>query len=102
MTPVKVGVPVEDLGAAQTKIEIEVSGPNGQTLLHWAAADPIDGNPDFVPAADTAPPRKPVEKMSVEELYLRGVEEEKDGQERVAMGTYQSVLERDPVMWPPW
>ena len=97
MTPVKVGVPVADLGAAQTKIEIEVNGPNGQTLLHWAAADPIDGNPDFVPAADiAAPPPKPVEKMSVEELYLRGVEEEKDGRERAAMGTYESVLERDP------
>jgi tetratricopeptide (TPR) repeat protein len=97
MTRVKVGVPVADLGAAQTKIEIEVNGPNGQTLLHWVAADPIDGNPDFVPAADTAPPPpKPVEKMSAEELYLRGVDEEKDGQERVATGTYQSVLERDP------
>jgi tetratricopeptide (TPR) repeat protein len=97
MTPVKVGVPVEDLEAARTKIEIAVSGPDGQALLHWAAADPIDGNPDFVPAADTAaPPRKPVEKMSVEELYLLGVEEEKEGQEQAAMGIYQSVLERDP------
>ena len=57
MTTLKVGVPVADLEAAKSKIEITVTGPNGQVLLHWSAADPIDGNPDFVPAAGvrTAP-----------------------------------------------
>ena len=59
MTTVKVSVPVEDLEAARSKIEITVTGANGQVLLHWSAADPIDGNPDFVPAAGVhpAPPK---------------------------------------------
>jgi len=97
MTAMKVGVPVADLEAAKTKIEIDVSTSNGQTLLHWSAADQIDGNPDFVPAAGiSTPPRKPVEKMSVEELYLYGVEQEKGARERAAEETYQAVLARDP------
>ncbi len=51
MTPLKVVVPLADWEAAKKRIEVSVSGPNGQPLLHWSAADPIDGNPDFVPEA---------------------------------------------------
>ncbi len=97
MTTLKVGVPVADLEAAKSKIEIEVTGPNDQVLLHWSAADPIDGNPDFVPAAGVrTAPHKPAEAMSVEELFLSGVEAEKDGTEQTAEATYLAVLKRDP------
>ncbi len=97
MTAIKVGVPVTDLDAAKAKIEITVSAPNGQTILHWSAADPIDGNPVFVPAAGAPPPpRPPAEKLSVEELYLRGVGQEKGGSVQAAVETYQAVLQRDP------
>ena len=66
-------------------------------LLHWSAADPIDGNPDFVPAAGVrTAPHKPAEAMSVEELFLSGVEAEKDGSEQTAEATYLAVLKRDP------
>jgi tetratricopeptide (TPR) repeat protein len=97
MTTLKVGVPVTDLEAAKSQIEITVTGPNGQMLLHWSAADPIDGNPDFMPAAGvpTAPHKSP-EAMSVEELFLSGVEAEKDGSEHTAQATYYAVLKRDP------
>ena len=74
-----------------------MTGPNGQALLHWSAADPIDGNPDFVPAAGVrTAPHKSAEAMSVEELFLSGVEAEKDGNEQTAQATYLAVLKRDP------
>ncbi|MGO8791352.1 MAG: DUF5107 domain-containing protein [Terriglobia bacterium] len=97
MTTLKVTAPVQDLEAARNKIEITVTGANGQVLLHWSAADPIDGNPDFVPAAGIrAAPQKAVEAMSVEELFLAGVEAEKDGSGQTADATYLAVLKRDP------
>jgi tetratricopeptide (TPR) repeat protein len=101
MTTLKVGVLVADLEAAKSKIEITVTGPNGQALLHWSAADPIDGNPDFVPAAGVpTAPHKSAEAMSVEELFLSGVEAEKDGGEQTAEATYLAVLKRDPAYIP--
>jgi len=97
MTTSRLSVPVEDSGAAPKKLEVDVTAPDGQTVLHWSAADPIDGNPDFVPAANvSAPAPKPLDKLSVEELYLCGVGEEKDGDERRAVETYRAVLDRDP------
>jgi tetratricopeptide (TPR) repeat protein len=97
MTTLKLGVPVTDLQAATSKIEITVTGANGQVLLHWSAADPIDGNPDFVPVAGVRAARqKSAEAMSVEELFLSGVEAEKDGNEQTAQATYLAVLKRDP------
>ncbi|MBZ5561574.1 MAG: tetratricopeptide repeat protein, partial [Acidobacteriia bacterium] len=57
----------------------------------------IDGNADFVPAADHAVPQpKPIEKMTVEEPFLRGVDEEKHGEEGASSKTNQQVLGRDP------
>jgi tetratricopeptide (TPR) repeat protein len=97
MTTLKVDLPVADLEAAKGKIEITVTGLNGQGLLHWSAADPIDGNPDFVPAAGVQTSlHKSAEAMSVEELFLSGVEAEKDGSEHTAEATYLAVLKRDP------
>ena len=97
MTAVKVGVPVADLEAAKSKIEITVTGANGQALLNWAASDPIDGNPDFVPAAGVhTAPHKSAESISVEELFLTGIEAEKGGGEQTAQAAYLAALKRDP------
>ena len=97
LSTIKVGVPLADLNVAKTKIEITVSASSGQTILEWSGADPIDGNADLVPVAEAAPgPRPPTDKLSVEELYLRGVEQEKANRERAAVETYQAVLARDP------
>lgn len=97
MKPSKLSAAVEDLEAAKHKIEITVTDAKGQALLQWSAASPIDGNPDFVPAAGVrAAPRKSVEAMTVEELFLSGVEAEKDGREQTAHATYMAVLKRDP------
>ena len=87
---------VDDLNAAKKSLVVEVHN-RGRLLARWSAADPIDGNPDFVPAADKpAPPSKSREQMSVEELFLAGVEEEKDGDEEAAAEVYTEVLKRDP------
>ncbi len=91
----KLAVAVEDLEEARKNLVVEISFA-GQTLARWAAADPIDGNPDFVPAAGRkAPEPKALNQMTVEELFLLGVDQEKDGKEEVANETYQQVLGRD-------
>ncbi len=99
MSPLKtatIGTAVEDLDSARKGLVVEVHN-GGRLMASWSAADPIDGNPDFVPAAGkTPPPSKPRAQMSVEELFLGGVEEEKDGDEDAAAEVYAEVLTRDP------
>lgn len=87
---------VDGLDAARKDLVVEVFA--GRRLVgRWSAADPIDGNPDFVPAAGKKPPPpKPRDQMTVEELFLAGVEEEKDGKENAAADTYTEVLAREP------
>lgn len=81
---------------AKTKLTIDVLDEHGATLLHWSAADPVDGNPDLVPAADAAEPHPPDPgKMTVEELFRLGVAEETSGHDLAAHATFQQVLERD-------
>lgn len=108
-TPQKFMVPVEDLQTAQHELVVNIQSAEGKTLLHWSAADPIDGNPDFVPMEGTSPPPpKPSAKMSVEELFQFGVKKEKEygvelakpGQEEEVARIYQQVLERDPGFTP--
>jgi tetratricopeptide (TPR) repeat protein len=97
LEPVKFSVPVEDLESAKHNLAVEVRDADGRPLLSWSAAEPIDGNPDFVPTAGKPPlPPKPLEQMTVEELYLHGVDQEKDGRGTAAQEIYQRVLERDP------
>ena len=97
MTIFKLRVPVADLGAAKKQVEITVADSSGQVLLHWSAADPIDGNPDFVPAAGVHPaPRKPLEAMSVEEIFLSGVERGKRRPRTVGGGGLPGRAETRP------
>jgi tetratricopeptide (TPR) repeat protein len=91
-----VSAEVDDLEQAGKELIVEVNA-GGRQLARWSAAEPIDGNPDFVPAAGkTAPAPKSRTQMTVEEVFLAGVEQEKDGQEDAAAETYGQVLERDP------
>jgi tetratricopeptide (TPR) repeat protein len=99
MKVVHVGVPVEDLAAAKAHISAEVESSEGRNILRWSAEDPVDGNPDLVPGVATTQPASP-DKLTVEELYLRGVEQEKDGNEEAATATYGEVLRRDPGFMP--
>ncbi|MFB3920619.1 MAG: DUF5107 domain-containing protein [Terriglobia bacterium] len=96
LKPAALRTALDDFDAAQKGLVVEIY--DGRLLMaRWSAANPIDGNPDFVAAAGkTFPPRKPRDKMSVEELFLAGVEEEKDGDEDAAARIYSEVLKRDP------
>jgi tetratricopeptide (TPR) repeat protein len=97
----KLQVPVANIEEARKGLTVEVKSADGQSLLHWSAADPVDGNKDFVPAAGAkAPPPKPLEAMTVQELFLHGVSVEKDGREEAAAKIYRQVLERDPGFVP--
>lgn len=88
---------LENQESARAPLTVEVESAEGFELLHWSGADPVDGNADFVPAAGvSAPQHKPLEKMTVEELFLSGVEREKDGSQEAAQQTYQQALQRDP------
>jgi tetratricopeptide (TPR) repeat protein len=88
---------VNDLESARRALTVDIESADKQLLLHWSAADPLDGNADFVAAAGKpASQPKPVEKMTVEELFLHGLEQEKDGGEESAQKTYDEVLRRDP------
>ena len=96
LVPAKFEVPVKDLETAKSRLEVEVESA-GRTLLRWSGGDPADGNRDFVPAAGAPKPQpRDAEKMTVEELFLLGQYQEKDGQELAAQKTYAQVLERDP------
>lgn len=97
----KFTVNVDDLERAKRQLEVEVRTPDGKPVLSWSAAEPVDGNPDFVPAADRpVSPPKPADQLTVEELFLRGVDQEKHGEGAEAQETYQQVLERDPAYIP--
>ena len=77
--------------------------------MHWSAADPIDGNPDFVSIAGTAEPApKSLNMMTAQEIYQYGVEKEKEsavegappGEEDEIANIYRRVLEQDPGYGP--
>jgi tetratricopeptide (TPR) repeat protein len=100
----KFDVPVTDLEAARTNLVVDIRSAKDQKLLHWSAADPIDGNPDFVPIAGTAEPApKSSNLMTVEEIYQYGVKKEKEsgveeakaGEEEEIANIYRRALEKD-------
>lgn len=97
MQPVNYSASVPDLEQAKKNLDVEIVA-EGKTLLHWSAAEPVDGNPDLVPSVG-----KPIKKhiditaqTPVEELYLHGVFLQKTENETGAMQIFDQVLQRDP------
>src|SRR6185312_13183841 len=95
-------VPVKDVSAAKKDLEVEVRSTNGQSMLHWSASDPIDGNPDFVARAGTQLlseiPDSP--KTPTQALYIRCLLLQKIGDLERAVKVYDEVLQRDPPYIP--
>ncbi|HET7841006.1 MAG TPA: tetratricopeptide repeat protein, partial [Terriglobia bacterium] len=95
--PVVLELVVDDLETARKSLVIEIKDSTARSLLHWSAADPLDGNRDFVSSAGSRKNRsKAVKQMTIEELYQRGVEQEKNGDSEGAARTYDQVLRRKP------
>ncbi|MGH9432871.1 MAG: DUF5107 domain-containing protein [Terriglobia bacterium] len=97
LKPFDLTVPLPNPGAAAKALAVEIQSADGKTLLHWSAAQPIDGNPDFVPAAGTHPPEITYNsKTPIEQLYLHGVWLQRRGQPQAAQKVFERVLQRDP------
>jgi tetratricopeptide (TPR) repeat protein len=92
----KFTVPVADVAAAKKHLDVTILSAEGKTLLHWYAGDPVDGNPDLsVKPGEQEVNRKPDSELPVEELFLRGVNDEKEGGHLQATDIYKEVLKRD-------
>ncbi len=91
-------VAVRDVEVAKRSLEVDVVSSTGKQILHWSAAEPLDGNPDFVPRAGTAmqTPIPDSPQTPTEALYLRGVFLEESGEMPGALKMYRKVLQRDP------
>ncbi len=90
-------LPVQNLEQARKDLSVEIRSTDGQTILHWAAAEPVDGNPDFVQAAGTHLHRIAYTSQTpIEEVYLHGLFLEKSGDRQAALKVYDELLERDP------
>ncbi|MCL5006362.1 MAG: DUF5107 domain-containing protein [Acidobacteria bacterium] len=102
-------VPVANVFAAKHELVVEIASKDGRSLLHWSAAEPVDGNPDFSSRSCTLEsPGSPSPKMTAQELYDLGVEKEKRyGLEAGSVGgecpiyeIYQQAVRRDPHFTP--
>jgi Tfp pilus assembly protein PilF len=92
----KFTIPVADVTAAKKQLDVTILNVEGKTLLHWYAGDPADGNPNqSVKPGEQEVNRKPDRELSVEELFLRGVNDEKEGRQLQATGIYKEALKRD-------
>ena len=89
-------IPAEDVAAAKKQLDVTITDAEGKTLLHWNAGEPIDGNPDLsVKTGVQKVERRPDSELSVEELFLRGVNAEKEGRALEAARIYKETLKRD-------
>ncbi len=96
-TTQKFTVPVTSIEAARKSLSVDIVDSDSRILLHWSAADPSDGRKEFVRGVGVHEAKeKPLAAMTAEELYLRGVEQEKDGAPEAAARTYEQVLQRAP------
>ncbi|MGH9328675.1 MAG: DUF5107 domain-containing protein [Terriglobia bacterium] len=97
LSPSTFTIPVQSLEEARKELTVEVRSHEGKMILRWSAAEPVDGNPDFVPAAGTHVHRITyTPKTPLEEVYLHGLFLEKKGDLEGALKVYDEVLKRDP------
>lgn len=91
-------VPVKDVSTAKKDLDVEVTSANGKSILHWSAAEPLDGNPDFVARAGNRimTEIRDSPKTPTQALFMRGVLLQKMGEEQRAVAVYDEVLHRDP------
>jgi tetratricopeptide (TPR) repeat protein len=98
LEPASYSVAVPNVDQAKKDLTVQIASAQGQTLLQWSAADPIDGNPDMIPSVGKAIKRTIdiTPQTPVEELYLQGLFLQKTENEQGALKIYDQVLARDP------
>lgn len=87
---------------AGKNLNIEVSKADGDNLLHWSAAAPLDGNPDFIPRAGTRLDKEVADspETPMQALFLKAEFLQKTGNVQGAMKIYDELLQRDPDFTP--
>jgi tetratricopeptide (TPR) repeat protein len=93
---------VASVEEAKRNLQVEIRSASGGMLLHWSAADPVDGTKDFTPRAGTrlATEIPDTPQTSTQALFLRGEFLQKRGDLTEAIKTYDEVLKRDPSYIP--
>lgn len=90
-------IPVEDIQAAKGKAVVEIIGQSGRSILHWNAAEPVDGNPEFVSKVGIHPQQQVSRgENQVGSLFLDGVRAEQSGHPEDAEDRFHQVLKLDP------
>lgn len=92
----KFTVPVEQLDAARKQLAVEVMSKTGDILLHWSAAEPVDGNPDFVSTAGEHKQAQLPASATADEVFRFGVREEQEGRPQGAGRLYEEAAEKNP------
>ena len=94
-------IPVANVNFARNKTVVDIVGESGRILLHWSAAEPVDGNSDSLlrKLADVANIIGDGDP-SAEDLYLHGVLEDKQGNHADALQLFDEALKRDPKYIP--
>jgi len=90
-------IPVQNVDDAKKDLSVEILSSQGKQLLRWSAAEPIDGNPNFIPKAGK-PIAEPIPinaHTPIEQLYLQGVFLEKTGNQLGALKFFDRVLAQD-------
>jgi len=89
-------IPAADIQLAKHKTSVDLLGVSGEQILHWNAAEPVDGNAEPLVPARAAESKIPKQKdVSVEELYLSGLRDEKRGDRENAHRLFEEALKRD-------
>jgi tetratricopeptide (TPR) repeat protein len=92
----KFSVPVEQLEAARKQLAVEVTSSRGDTLLRWSAAEPVDGNTNFISTAGVRAEKSLDANAPAGELFQAGVREEQEDRPQRAERFYEHALAKDP------
>jgi tetratricopeptide (TPR) repeat protein len=94
-------IPVADANSARNKAVVDILGDSGRVLLHWSAAEPVDGNSDSLQQRLTDI-QKTTGNMdqTAEDLYLHGALQDKQGNHADALQLFKEALKRDPKYIP--
>ena len=92
----KFTVPAEQLEAARKQLAVDVASSKGAVLLHWSAAEPVDGNPEFVSTAGEHKQEQLTANATADKVFRFGVREEQEGRPQEAERLYKEAADKNP------